>query len=439
MIRIPWCSIPPQQHYDTIGRLKQDMHRYLHARSSEFETGPFAPPTDKFEIIQASGNSYILLPTASDYAFLFRGQNAFYKDCAPTLYRRRKTPGEIFEQRLKCAEFQLMAEELPAVQYFRQQKFSIDYLGLAQHYGLQTDILDLTVDPDIALFFAMCDYDPRNDRYTAKSQEREYIGYLYAINVFSYTDYSPKKLENLFTSKLKAIGLQPFDRPGNQKAFSLHLDEGEKLKANLYSFNYTKQDSEEYCRKYAYLWRSDMLSERTKSIRDTKIYSHQALSLATKKWGDGKSRNYWERQMRNQQCSFTAPHKCHWKFTSDEIQKAVSEWQNHGLGQIRRLLTRRRLITGNRQTGCNTTSSLYHTLVLKNLQGGFPAPGGYDSGIVKLLSEKDKMQGWETDTAFEHSVPEADGKIHRYNQILDWSPTRRLPGDRLRTFQMRPD
>lgn len=128
----------------------------------------------------------------------------------------------------------------------------------------------------------MCDYDPRNDRYTAKSQEREYIGYLYAINVFSYTDYSPKKLENLFTSKLKAIGLQPFDRPGNQKAFSLHLDEGEKLKANLYSFNYTKQDSEEYCRKYAYLWRSDMLSERTKSIRDTKIYSHQALSLATK-------------------------------------------------------------------------------------------------------------------------------------------------------------
>ena len=235
LIRIPWCSIPPQQHYDTIGRLKQDMHRYLHARSSEFETGPFAPPTDKFEIIQASGNSYILLPTASDYAFLFRGQNAFYKDCAPTLYRRRKTPGEIFEQRLKCAEFQLMAEELPAVQYFRQQKFSIDYLGLAQHYGLQTDILDLTVDPDIALFFAMCDYDPRNDRYTAKSQEREYIGYLYAINVFSYTDYSPKKLENLFTSKLKAIGLQPFDRPGNQKAFSLHLDEGEKLKANLYS------------------------------------------------------------------------------------------------------------------------------------------------------------------------------------------------------------
>ena len=118
----------------------------------------------------------------------------------------------------------------------------------------------------------------RNDRYTAKSQEREYIGYLYAINVFSYTDYSPKKLENLFTSKLKAIGLQPFDRPGNQKAFSLHLDEGEKLKANLYSFNYTKQDSEEYCRKYAYLWRSDMLSERTKSIRDMEVVSKNAPS-----------------------------------------------------------------------------------------------------------------------------------------------------------------
>ena len=283
-----------------------------------------------------------------------------------------------------------------AVQYFRQQKFSIDYLGLAQHYGLQTDILDLTVDPDIALFFAMCDYDPRNDRYTAKSQEREYIGYLYAINVFSYTDYSPKKLENLFTSKLKAIGLQPFDRPGNQKAFSLHLDEGEKLKGQPRIHSITRSRiREEYCRKYAYLWRSDMLSERTKSIRDTKIYSHQALSLATKKWGDGKSRTL----LANDKCGINnalSPPRISAIGTLSlptRYKTAVSEMANHPRtprqiprgSRCTRRQTHHRAI---RQTGCNTTLTRYtaYARILQKFgRGGFPCvPEDTIPCIVKL-------------------------------------------------------
>lgn len=43
-----------------------------------------------------------------------------------------------------------------------------------------TDVLDLTSDLHTALFFAMCDYDSANDCHTAKKDDKEHIGYLYA-------------------------------------------------------------------------------------------------------------------------------------------------------------------------------------------------------------------------------------------------------------------
>jgi len=38
--------------------------------------------------------------------------------------------------------------------------------------------------------------------------------------------------------------MQPFYRPGCQRGFGLHLNEGETFNALLYSFSYTKEDAE---------------------------------------------------------------------------------------------------------------------------------------------------------------------------------------------------
>ena len=80
---------------------------------------------------------------------------------------------------MRVVEFELMLKQYPAVRFFEQEKLAVDYVGLAQHYGLLTDVLDLTSDVRTALFFAMCDYDLENDCYYPKSDDKEYVSYLY--------------------------------------------------------------------------------------------------------------------------------------------------------------------------------------------------------------------------------------------------------------------
>lgn len=58
------------------------------------------------------------------------------------------------------------------------------------------------------------------------------------------------RLKSLFDGKISAIGMQPFYRPGNQRGFGMHLDKGKTLTGLLYSFCYTKEDSERIYRSF---------------------------------------------------------------------------------------------------------------------------------------------------------------------------------------------
>lgn len=84
---------------------------------------------------------------------------------------------------MRIVEFELMLKQYPSVQFFEQERFEVDYVGLAQHYGLNTSVLDLTSDINTALFFAMCDYNRVEDCYHPKHEDKAYIGYVYAYPV----------------------------------------------------------------------------------------------------------------------------------------------------------------------------------------------------------------------------------------------------------------
>ena len=98
--------------------------------------------------------------------FLYRGQNEEVVPCIPTLYRGNPSDAQVFLQRMRLVQFQRLLKSHPVVtRFFKRHHFLVNEEGLAQHYGLKTEVLDLTSNLDVALFFATCKYDKKTDTY----------------------------------------------------------------------------------------------------------------------------------------------------------------------------------------------------------------------------------------------------------------------------------
>lgn len=76
-----------------------------------------------------------------------------------------------FVERVKYAEFAQMIKDYPLVDIFDKglsikypdgsyepTSFSVDIMALAQHYGIKTELIDVTVDKFVAAFFACTQY-----------------------------------------------------------------------------------------------------------------------------------------------------------------------------------------------------------------------------------------------------------------------------------------
>lgn len=182
-IEIPYNFMPPEQHYCSPAELLNDIEKFQRSRQMAGGDERFNLPDGAFEMLAKKDGGFVLMPASRDYAFLYRGQGTFYSPCLPTLLRHNLDAAHLFIERMRMVEFELMLKDYPAVQFFNSMQFEVDYVGLAQHYGLYTDVLDLTSDIRTALFFAMCDYDGIHDCYRPKAKNKEYIGYIYAYPV----------------------------------------------------------------------------------------------------------------------------------------------------------------------------------------------------------------------------------------------------------------
>lgn len=91
---------------------------------------------------------------------LYRGPATSYPNCFPSLYRQEQGSIHQLMDMIKTIEFELVLKEHPVVKELEQHNRFIDYIGLAQHYGFKTNVLDLTSDLEVATFFACCPYNP---------------------------------------------------------------------------------------------------------------------------------------------------------------------------------------------------------------------------------------------------------------------------------------
>ena len=245
--------LPTTNHFKNVSELKKaisecyDNFRLPYERS-DINKNFLDPVNNTFEVLLNKQNKKIIIPDSSHYPFLYRGQQKEYNPCLPTLYRNDPTEIQIFIEKLRQIEFKLLLDNHPVVKsFFQKHTFKIDYIGLAQHYGLKTNIIDLTNDIEIALFFAMCQYNKESDCYKPVTSEGIQEAILYVVvPIFHVNPDGDKFLED----KISVIGLQPFERSGFQKGFSYHIKRNESFNVLKYSFNYTKNDSKHYYEKF---------------------------------------------------------------------------------------------------------------------------------------------------------------------------------------------
>ena len=369
-------------HFDSPWELKEAVSLFQKSRLSHDELNckypSVLPPEGKFERIRVSSGKYILLPIAIDYAYLFRGQGRDYPKNLPTLYRQEKDEFELFIQHLKIMEFRNFLLHLPQLRFFESNNYHIDYVGLAQHYGLQTDMMDLTSDIDVALFFAMCDIPKGGTEYVCKVENKPYIGYIYCVPTYDFSMKHGKLGETFWGTKLSSIGLQPFERPGAQKGFAYRIENGEELKSLVYSFSYTRKDSETIFRKFSYgstLWQDDALARIARKIDDSRQFSYSAFSSCVKVHGN-KRLDYRTILKKGGYNLCNRPNY----ILPSEVQLIVDDYYKKGdLCYQSKITSREYRTESGIHKKCLSLNDITPMMMSHLIESGCPAPEGYET------------------------------------------------------------
>lgn len=344
-------NYPTLQHFENVQELLSEFQKFDNYRRFQHEDKPgFTPPKDKFEKVRLKDNSFILIPTDTQFT-LYRGQNTFFENCKPTIYRTEINELDFFINQLKLNELFLLLNEYPIIKHiFKQEKFKVDYLGLAQHYGLMTDVLDFTSDLNIALFFATCFYDSSLDRYIPLMTEEIQTGYLYVYPLYK-AFVGEETFENFLCNKLQIIGLQPFFRPAAQKGFSLKLQKDESLNTLCYTFNYNKNDSQFFYEKYNEgnsLWIKDILAEKAKLIINSVTFSFDAFNLSIKSIGTKfKKGSYYHSLLNANGIKLCKRENLQWVFSEKEIESISEQWDSNGSNLFWESVVTRKVIVDN--------------------------------------------------------------------------------------------
>ncbi len=181
----------------------------------------------------------------------YRGEPQIYTKSQPTLLRKLeaytdKEDKELYRMvaNMRIAEFSALLRKF---EHVRQWDVSdIQYEALAQHYGLETDWLDITTDFDVAMFFATCWWDKEEKRWkpltkdqTESSEETKYgmifhmpswyMSQRWCFEIEKFADISKGVPDNL----IYPIGFQPFMRCSMQNGYGIYMQESKPLQKDI--------------------------------------------------------------------------------------------------------------------------------------------------------------------------------------------------------------
>ena len=177
----------------------------------------------KINMVVNPEGKYMFLSQGLVKNIYYRGQTKKYSPCYSSLYRKLSAKERLIE-RVKLCEFSILLQKHPCSHLFNRgivnglgngtseyHQLSIDDEALAQHYGIKTEYLDVTVDKWVAAFFACCDYvSPENDRDRYDIHTKNDIGVFYVYQ--GKPDIRPN-------GNFRPIGVQPHSRPVLQAGY----------------------------------------------------------------------------------------------------------------------------------------------------------------------------------------------------------------------------
>lgn len=186
--------------------------------------------TDDVEGLHAISDNQgrIKLLSGTEFSMqMYRGQTREYQPCTPTL-ARLDTAEKQFIALCRRVAFEDAIGAHPIVRFAEQAKFFnaplfVDREGLAQHYGLATDMLDVTSNFDVAGFFATCSWNPSKRSYEPVCNSRE-PGIIYRITPVLMLSIASQD-EPL--GPVRIVGWQPLPRPEQQRAFVVKMKPGQ--------------------------------------------------------------------------------------------------------------------------------------------------------------------------------------------------------------------
>lgn len=293
-------------------------------RKSLYRDTLFPKNPDKFTPMEGVNGTIHLVPRGQQL-FLYRGQVKDHPTALARLYRGRPIEIKNFLERLKTTEFELLLKEHPAIIDLQQKGFHISFLGLAEHYGLNTELINLTSDPYIAAFFAVCKYSKATDSYIPITEDESEHGVFFKTPFITLVPFSRNK-----EFKLEIIGLQPFSRPGAQKAYAYKLYEGEDFhdSAHKMEFKHSKKCSEqiyEMFDKGKELFPSDPIVKKALRIRDSNLYSLEAFELTHSRYAFAKQKIYYQEKLQ-QVMNIKIVSDPMIKFSKEELNTLEKQW-----------------------------------------------------------------------------------------------------------------
>lgn len=256
-----------------------------------------------YEPMQMQDGTSVLMPLSPMQYSFYRGESIYHEECYPSLYRRGMDEAEIFVERVKRCEMELLMKDYPITGIvesgiqaqdpagnWHQLFLRIGYDGMAQHYGIKTEYLDLTIDLWTAAFFAATTYDYDSDTYSPITDiDENSYGALYLYNEIPMLPLFNNK------QRVDVVGLQPLARPGRQSGYVFKMEKEENFndlsqknlfrhdaRVNELVYNYTNRSNR--------LFPKELLNDRIrKMIVEGKDFSKWAFDETRKRYYPDRS------------------------------------------------------------------------------------------------------------------------------------------------------